>query len=141
MTARRCKRTGRAVCALAAAVLLGVAGCGGPRNSLGTASSACYRALPPATDAVSRKGKLVGVRKIHTATLKNRLPADRLLAAVRDSELCVVAFKGTFQPVDVPLATTTVPGTYAVVAVSIRHPAIVAAFILNRLPARFGHLR
>jgi hypothetical protein len=135
-------RAGRAVAALTATAVLGlVPGCGGARNSLGTAASSCFRALPPARDAVSRKGKLVGVRKIGTATLKKRLPADKKLAAVTDKELCVFAFKDTFQPADVPFAPVRRPGVYAVVAVTIRHPAVVAAFILDRLPGRFGHLR
>jgi hypothetical protein len=130
------------VAVLTAAAVLGLfAGCGGARNSLGTAASSCFRALPPARDAVSRKGKLVGVRKIETATLKRRLPADKKLAAVTDKNLCVFAFKDTFQPNDVPLAAIKRTGVYAVVAVTIRHPSVAAAFILDRLPGRFGHLR
>ena len=34
-----------------------------PRNG----GQPCFRALPPAQDAVNRKGKLIGVRKIGTA--------------------------------------------------------------------------
>lgn len=135
-------RFGRAVAALTAASVLGLfAGCGGARNSLGTAASTCFRALPPARDAVSRKGKLVGVRKIGTDTIRKRLPSDSKLAAVTDKNLCVFAFKDTFQPADVPLSPSKRPGVYAVVTVTVSHPTVVAAFILDRLPARFGHLR
>jgi hypothetical protein len=141
-TARTAVRTRLAALA-AAAMLTGAAlsGCGGARNSLGTAASSCFRALPPARDAVSRKGKFLGVRKIGTATLQHRLPADTKLAAVKDKELCVFAFKDSFKPADVRMAATSRPGTYAVVAVTIRHPTVVAAFIVDRLPGRFGHLR
>jgi hypothetical protein len=140
MTASRTRATG-AVAAMTAAAVLGLfAGCGGARNSLGTTASTCFRALPPARDAVHRKGKLLGVRKIGTATLKSRLPANTKLATVTDKNLCVFAFKDTFQPADVPLSPTKRPGAYAVVAVTIQHPSVVAAVIVDRLPARFGHL-
>jgi hypothetical protein len=128
-----------AIAAIAALSLL--SGCGGARNSLGTSSSACYRTIPPALGAIGRKGKLVGVRKIGTASLRTRLPADKQLAAVKAKELCVLAFKGSYQPGDVPLAPNKKPGTYAVVAVTIKNPMVVAAFVLDHLPARFTHTR
>jgi hypothetical protein len=140
MKGRRTQRAGRALAALTAAAVL-AAGCGGARNSLGTGASPCFRALPPARDAVSRKGKLLGVRKIKTGNLQKRLPGDTTLAGVTEKDLCVFAFKDTFQPPDVPLSKSKGPGTYAVVAVTIKHPSVVAAFILDRLPARFRHLQ
>jgi hypothetical protein len=150
MTARapratRTRTTVRArAAALAAAALLtaaAFAGCGGARNSLGTTANACFRALPPARDAVSRKGRFLGVRKMDTETLQRRLPNDTKLAGLKDKDICVFAFKDSFKPADVPLAGATRPGRYAVVAVTINHPTVVAAFIVDHLPGRFGHLR
>jgi hypothetical protein len=139
------RRTGRSrttLVAVTAAVAMSLLpGCAGARNSLGTAAEPCFRALPPASDAVHKKGKLVGVRKISTASLQHRLPGDRALAAIKAQDLCVFAFRGAFQPTDVPLATNGRPGSYAVVAVTIKHPMVVAAFVVNRLPARFAHLK
>jgi hypothetical protein len=135
--------TARTVLAMLAATvaLTVVASCGGARNSLGTASSACFRALPPARDAVHRKGKLIGVRKINTRNLQKRLPANARLAAVKSKELCAFAFRGTFEPADVPLATTPRSGSYAIVGVTIGSRSVVAAFIVDRLPTRFEHLK
>ena len=108
------------------------------RSSL---ANACFRALPPARDAVSRKGRFLGVRKMDTETLQRRLPNDTKLAGLKDKDICVFAFKDSFKPADVPLAGATRPGRYAVVAVTINHPTVVAAFIVDHLPGRFGHLR
>jgi hypothetical protein len=132
-------RMARILLGLLAATVL--AGCGGARNSLGTSSSACFRLLPAAQDAAHRKGKLVGVRKMSTHSLQKRLPADTKLAAVKSKDLCAFAFHGTFQPQDVPLATTKRSGSYAVVCVTIRSRQVVAAFILDRTPTSFTHLK
>jgi hypothetical protein len=114
--------------------------CAGPRNTLGTAASACFRALPSAKDAVHRKGKLVGVRRVDTDSLQRRIPNDPTLATLPDRQLCVFAFKGSFRPGDVPQATNRSQGPYAIVALTSQHPKVVAAFVLTRLPTRFRHL-
>jgi hypothetical protein len=125
--------------ALAIAVL--VAGCGGPRNTLGTAASPCYRALPGAIEAVHHKGHLVGVRRVKTSTLQKRLPGDQQLAAVRDRQLCVFAFSDDFRADDVTGATNQALGHYAVVALTLKNPRVVAAAIVDHLPTRFRHFR
>jgi hypothetical protein len=136
-------RTARMLLGMLAAMLAltVVASCGGARNSLGTPSSACFRALPAAQDAVQRKGKLVGVRKISTHNLQKRLPADTKLAAVKSKDLCAFAFHGTYTPSDVPLATNKRSGSYAIVCVTVGSRQVVAAFILDRTPTRFTHLK
>ena len=126
-----------AVAAVAGAAL--IPACAGARNSLGTNASPCYRAVPAARTAVPR-GTLIGVRRIHTASLQRDLPNDSKLASVQAKELCVFAFRGAYKPGDVALATPGQAGPYAVVAVTLIHPSVVAASVLDHLPIRFGHL-
>jgi hypothetical protein len=128
---------------MAALVALAVAfgACAGARNSLGTAASPCYRALPGAIEAVHHKGHLVGVRRVKTSTLQRRLPGDQQLAAVRDRQLCVFAFSDDFHAGDVTGATNMDHGRYAIVALTIKSPKVVAAAIVDRLPTRFRHFR
>ena len=124
---------------LALALLL--AACGGPRNTLGTAASPCYRALPGAIEAVHHKGHLVGVRRVDTSTLQKRLPEKQQLAAVRDKQLCVFAFHDDFHAGDVTGATNQAQGPYAIVALTLKSPRVVAAAIVDHLPTRFRHFR
>ena len=124
---------------LALALLL--AACGGPRNTLGTAASPCYRALPGAIEAVHHKGHLVGVRRVDTSTLQKRLPENQQLAAVRDKQLCVFAFHDDFHAGDVTGATNQAQGPYAIVALTLKSPRVVAAAIVDHLPTRFRHFR
>ena len=118
-----------------------LAACGGPRNTLGTAASPCYRALPGAIEAVHHKGHLVGVRRVDTSTLQKRLPENQQLAAVRDKQLCVFAFHDDFHAGDVTGATNQAQGPYAIVALTLKSPRVVAAAIVDHLPTRFRHFR
>jgi hypothetical protein len=132
--------TRRAV-AVAALAAIGVTACSVPRNALGTSATPCFRALPPAEAAVHRKGRLVGVRRVTTASLRKRFPTNPRLRALTDADtnLCAFAFKGDFRPGDVDLATNTKAGTYAVVAVTSRGTQVVGASVVDRLPLSFGH--
>jgi hypothetical protein len=123
-------------------VVVLIAGCGGARNTLGTSASACYRALPGAKQAVSNKGRFVGVKKFPASTLQKRLPNDPTLTTLPGKEsLCVFAFRGKFQASDVPQAATRAEGPFAVVALTLNRPHVVAAYILDHLPTRFQHTR
>jgi hypothetical protein len=137
-------RLQRAAAAAAAAVAVAVllASCGGARNTLGTSASACYRALPGAKQAVSNKGSIVGVRKFPVSSLQKRVPSDPQLAKLPPKEsLCVFAFRGKYQATDVPQAPVRKEGSYAVVALTLKSPRVVAAYILDQLPGRFRHTR
>jgi hypothetical protein len=123
------------------ALLLVAGACAGARNSLGTAASPCYRALPGALEAVHHKGHLVGVRRVNTSTLQRRLPGDQQLAAVKDRQLCVFAFHDDFHAGEVTGATNQAQGPYAIVALTLRNPKVVASAIVDRLPTRFRHFR
>jgi hypothetical protein len=136
-------RTRKACAAVlvAAALVVGAGACGGARNSLGTTATPCFRAVPGAKDAVHSKGRLVGVRRVSTSTLQRRIPSNQQLAAVRDRQLCVFAFRADYHAGDVPAATNQDHGQYAVVALTIKNPRVVAAVLVDRLPTRFRHLR
>jgi|GEM_PF-2989161 len=122
---------------VAAATLGALVACGSPRNTLNTATSQCFRALPLAKNTVNQRGKLVGVRSVLGTTLARELPEAEPLGRQR---LCVVAFRGPYAAGEVPLAKPPGPGTYALVAVDRKGTTVLASFVVNDLPLRFRHL-
>jgi hypothetical protein len=122
---------------VAAVVLGALVACGGPRNTLNTKTSQCFRALPLARNTVNQRGKLVGVRSVLGTTLAKELPEAAPLGRQR---VCVVAFRGPYAVDQVPLAKPAGPGTYALVAVDPKGTTVLASFIVNDLPVRFRHL-
>lgn len=126
--------------AIAVAVIIGAGACAGGRNTLGTSASPCFRALPLAQTAVHEQGHLVGVRRVSTTTLRGRLKSNPKVQALPNQELCVFAFHGSYAPGRVAGATNTASGHYAIVAVTSRHPMVVATAVVDKLPTRFTHL-
>jgi len=112
-------------------------GCAGPRNTLNTATSQCFRALPLARASANDRGRLVGVRSVHATTLARRLPEAAPLGRQR---LCVFAFKGPYNNGEITRARPAGPGTYAVIAVDRSGSTVLASFVVNDLPLRFRHL-
>jgi hypothetical protein len=113
-----------------------ITACGGPRSSLNTASSHCFRAIPLARATVNAQGRLVGVRAVTATTLARKLPqAERL----GDQRVCLVAFRGPYGSGAVPRANPAGPGDYAIVAVDRSGSTVVASFVVDDLPLRFRH--
>jgi len=113
------RRRRRAPAAVAVGAFLLAAACGGPRNTLNTAGSHCFKAIPLAK-----------------ATLAHKLPqAERL----GDQRVCLVAFRGPYAVGAVPLADPSGPGDYAIVAVDRGGSTVVASFVVDELPLRFRH--
>lgn len=135
--ALRCRVRAGAVAVAITLALVAPAACGGPRNSLNTATSQCFRALPLARNTVNNRGKLVGVRSVLGTTLARDLPEAAPLGKQR---LCVVAFRGPYGEAQVPRANPAGPGTYALVAVDRGGSTVLASFVVNDLPLRFRHL-
>ena len=140
MSRHATSRLRRRLAALPAAMVLtasvALAGCGGRGAALGTTSSACFHALPPAVSSLHHPGRLVGVRLVDTARLRD--------AAVRNAlaprrKLCLVAFSGGFSPSDVTRPIDQRSGPYVVVAVRPDGSAVVASLIVRRLPLAFRH--
>ena len=115
---------------------LALGGCGGRGAALGTTSSACFHALPPAVSSVHHRGRLIGVRLVDTSKLRN--PAARAALAPRQ-KLCLVAFSGGFTPADVERPVDQRSGPYVVVAVRPDGSAVVGSLIVPRLPLAFRH--
>jgi hypothetical protein len=114
-------------------------GCAGGRISLGTGANACFRALPTAQDVVHHQGRLVGVRRFNTSTLRARLPNGS--STLPPQDVCAFAFDGSYPPGSVTGAHNPAPARYAIVDVSYNHPdTVVAAFTVDHLPTRFRHL-
>lgn len=133
MSAALRRRLGAAAVGL---LLVGPVACAGPRNTLNTATSHCFRSLPLARATVGQQGRLVGVRAVSAATLARRLPQVERLGTQR---LCVIAFRGPYAAGSIPRADPAGPGTYAVVAVDQRGATVLASAVVDDLPLRFRH--
>ena len=119
-----------------AVLIAGCPGCAGQRNSLGTGSTGCFRALPAAETAVHHQGRYLGVRQVKASTVAKRHPE---FAQFGSETLCVVAFQGTFGAGSVAGANPARSGAFAVVVLDAKTAKVVAAFIVDRLPLRFTH--
>jgi hypothetical protein len=136
------------VAALAAAWLgaATLAGCTSARNTLGTNSSLCYRALAVARDAVHNKGQFAGVRLVKVSALTH-YPHLRSELTARSGtpprDVCLVSYRGRFRLDQVDRPAGSVPaggvGRFAVVAVSVPRNALMATVVLEREPVRFRH--
>ena len=142
--ARQSQRWMLVMC-LTAGGLLG-AGCASSRNTLGTASSPCFKALPAATTAVHERGRLLGVLLVPAkklATDQHLSAALSTRSSTKVSDVCLIAFSGSFlsNQVDRPLGalSSIKPDPYAVVVVSIPQNQLLATFVLPHPPLRFGH--
>ncbi|HTZ08958.1 MAG TPA: hypothetical protein VMB72_07790 [Acidimicrobiales bacterium] len=140
----------RRFAAVTATLVLGaaaLAGCTVARNTLGTSSSPCYRALPVAADAVHRRGSFVGVRLVSASEL-TKLNHLRTVIEARSStpvkNICVVGYKGRFRPDQVAKPAGPVPdsgvGHFAVVVVTTPQNTLLATVVLAKEPLRFLHL-
>ncbi len=149
MTARPALRKWRrAVGALsvAAVAVVALSACTAPRNTLGTKSSACFRAVPVATDAVHDRGTLSGVRLLGSKDLDRRPGFRSLLearAGKRVTSVCVVAFQGRFRLDQVQKPFGRAPasgnGSVALVFVSSPEEALIGTLVLSRVPLPLRH--
>jgi hypothetical protein len=113
-----------------------VAACAAPRNTLGTRSSPCFRALPTARAAVHRPGRFVGVRRVSRAVVLKAFPqADPPVGR----EFCVVGFSGSYRAADVDHPAGAPTARYAVVIVTMRGTTAVRTVLVERLPIRLRH--
>jgi hypothetical protein len=148
MTSRAVSRA-RRLGALAAVALgaLTVTSCTAARDTLGTNSSPCFRALALAEDAVHDRGVFTGVRLVSAASLAKLQRVDKVLAQrsrTRLHNVCLVSYRGTFRPDQVKLPAGPVPpsgeGHFAVVVVTNPQNVLLATFVLEKEPVRFRHL-
>lgn len=124
-----------------------VTGCTAARNTLGTSSSPCFRALPVAAAAVHRRGAFVGVRLVSSSELSklNHLRRDiEARSRTTVKSICVVGYKGSFRRAQVQRPAGPVPdagvGHFAVVVVSFPQNELLATVVLVKEPLRLRHL-
>ncbi|MGI8491847.1 MAG: hypothetical protein ACR2NJ_03670 [Acidimicrobiales bacterium] len=122
-----------------AAIVAGASSCGIPHPGISNGSvTACYRAIPTALTALhSKDAKFVGVHRVTADALSRSLPANKQQLLNNDTEVCAVAFHGTFNPGQVQDANPSAHGDYAVVLVTSRRLNLLASFVLDHLPKRF----
>jgi hypothetical protein len=135
---------------VAVAVGLGagtLSGCTAARDTLGTNSSPCFRALAIGEDAVHDRGTFAGVRLVSAATLAKLRHVDGVIAERSTTpvhNVCLVAYRGSFRLDQVKRSAGRTPpggvGHFAVVIVSNPQNVLLATFVLQREPVRFRHL-
>jgi len=139
----------RTACAALVAVSIGagtLAGCTSARNTLGTNSSVCYRALAVAEDAVHSKGQFAGVRLLALSSLSRTSRVRAVLTSRAGGSLqsvCLVSYRGEFRLDQVQRPAGLPPsggvGHFAIVAVSVPRNVLLATVLLEREPVRFRH--
>ena len=124
-----------------------LAGCVSARDTLGTNSSPCFRALPVAKGAVEGRGTFTGVRLLSASTVAKHkhLYADltqRSEGTLHD--VCVVSYRGEFDQRQVKSVLGKSPaggtGHFAIVFVSRTTNKLLGTFVLVSEPVRFRHL-
>jgi len=125
---------------VAAAGLL--AGCSAVRSNLGTSESACYQALPTASQAVGGHGRLAGIHLFTVGSLHREIPhlfAHLTIPHPTPQRLCAMEFTGLFTKASVVQPLGSPGGRYAVVVVATPGNHLLGTVILDRPPYRFEH--
>lgn len=126
-------------------VVAALAGCTSARNTLGTNSSVCFRAIPVAAGAVGHRGTLVGIRLLGTRQLKKHGHLAALLAAraPRVKSVCVAAYHGTYRQDQVTDPFGKGPpsgsGPIAIVVVSTPQNRLIGTVVLAKVPLPLRH--
>lgn len=136
----------RLMVSLMVVAAVGLSACTAPRNTLGTSSSQCFRAVPVASEAVKDRGKLTGVRLYRTRDLERHPHLREDLssrAGGRISAVCAIAFSGTFRldQVEKPLGHGPAggSGSFALVLVSTPQNQLLGTVVLTQLPLPLRH--
>ena len=126
-------------CVLAVCVL---AGCTSARSELGTSDSSCFLANPTAAQAVGPHSRLLGVRLLTLASLRQEAPglaADLPSEGLSRDRICVLAFAGSFTTRSVAKPVGLSTGPVAVVVAKSPSNRLIATVIVRRPPLHFGH--
>jgi len=149
-----------------------LSGCAAVRSEIGTSSAVCYLAIPVAREAVGQPAPLptpssTDASQSHESHKgPNPVFAGVLIASQKQidafgkthnyvqtelekrnggriHDVCLVAFRGSFDPQSARYVTGPVPPvghrTYAIVVVSQPHNKVLATFIRSKEPIRFTH--
>jgi hypothetical protein len=119
-----------------------LAGCSAARSNLGTSESACYLAIPTASQALRGHGRLAGVHLFSGGSLHRQIPHlfGRLAVPRPGSQrLCVFEYTGSFTAASVGSPLGSPQGRYAVVVVTTPSNHLLGTVILEHPPYRFEH--
>jgi hypothetical protein len=119
-----------------------LAGCSAARSNLGTSESACYLAIPTASQALGGHGRLAGVHLFTGSSLRHQIPHlfGRLTVAHPGSQrLCVFEYTGSFTAASVSAPVGSPEGRFAVVVVTTPANHLLATVVLDHPPYRFEH--
>jgi hypothetical protein len=126
---------------------LWLSGCTAARDTLGTDSSPCFRALAIGEDAVHDRGVFKGVRLLADNDVAKEHRLETVLkerSSTRLHDVCLMDYSGSYRPSQVRRFAGKVPasgvGHFAIVAVSTPQNVLLATFVLEKEPVRFRHL-
>lgn len=143
MTGRRGARRAAAVGCLVVAAML--AGCTSARNTLGTNSSQCYKAVAVTSDAVHDRGTFVGIRLLSARQVSRYHHLEVLLRARAPAvkTVCVAAYHGSYRLDQVQMPFGAQPanggGPIAIVVVSTPQNKLIGTIVLSRIPLPIRH--
>ncbi|MDA8197131.1 MAG: hypothetical protein M0019_08020 [Actinomycetota bacterium] len=131
-------RRGLAVVSLLFATTV-LSSCGGASAGLGTSSSPCYAALPPAFQAVGSGGRMIGVRLLSS---KNSKRLERVFQYKSGDKICLVAFEFP-NPKSGKMTVTTdvdrIIGNFRLVFFDLSKSKVILVHQSNFLPVKFAH--
>lgn len=127
----------RAAAALAL-VAIALGGCSAPHSGAVANTGPCAQVLPLAHATVGGHGRLLTVKVVKRSSVRKLLmrasrPAHRPHARLR-RKVCLVVYRGPYRAGAVPAAGPTAAGRYAVLAIRVRHPELVRAAVIDRVP-------
>lgn len=140
-TVATCRRRAWALASGFAICLASLSGCSSTPKLSNTSVSVCYRAIPVGRSSLrTSRARLVGVHELPLDKVRLFLPAAEKarLAADDDTEICAMAFVGSFTPGQVRLAPAKESGKIAVVLVTEKHLRLVAAAVIAKVPRGLG---
>jgi len=127
-----------------------VGGCQKVTKTVAASVSPCFRVLPEAHTAVGGQGRFVDVARIQgrrVTTFPGRATTTTVAAATAAEpgttttiatagrrDVCVVAYRGTFDPTRIQHLVGTGPGRYAIVIIGVQTQLVRAVVLTDTLP-------
>jgi hypothetical protein len=139
MTGRHLLATRAAGLALGLVILAACSAAHPPLALNNDTVSDCFRALPVAKSAVhEQSARFIGVMRGAADHIQSELPGSAV-PPDDDTEVCALAFRGSFSAGQVDGAPSAEVGPYAVVIVTSRKLMLLQSFVGAQLPIRFTH--
>jgi len=135
----------RVAAAVLIALVIALTGCQKVTRSVTSSVSPCFRVLPQAHQAVGGQGTFVDVARLRGKGVARFAPVPTTAAGTTSTtalplagttrDVCVVAYKGTFDPSRIEhLRGPDRQGRYALVVVGVRSQLVRAVVLTDQLP-------